>query len=189
MRLLAQPEHACALRSELLLSNWRTFGPPDYAQFDNGSVIRICLSPAVTPVFAVPREFDIQSAIESYNDLLQQKVCHRFHFETVEDVQIRSDNYVAAVQQKRRQRQERAPRRRTFPAEWIEPEALHRQGQDMFLRRTTRQGTVELLGREHQVRNYWCHRLVRCEMDLCRDHVSIYGLHRQAPEEQPLLRK
>jgi transposase len=76
---------------ECLLSHWREFGLPDYAQFDNGNVFqgphhhpdsigrvtRLCLSLAVTPVFAVPREFGIQSAIESYNNRWQQKVWQR----------------------------------------------------------------------------------------------------------------
>src|SRR5207302_5241203 len=74
---LNQNMKAVLVRSSLL-SHWREFGLPHYAQFDNGNVfagprqhpdaigtvIRMCLSLAVTPVFAVPREFGIQSAIE-----------------------------------------------------------------------------------------------------------------------------
>lgn len=186
-----------------LAAHWRVFGLPDYAQFDNanvfagprqypdaiGTVIRLCLSLGVTPVFAVPREFGIQSAIESYNNLWQQKVWHRFHFETTEQAGIRSDRYVTAVRMKRRARQDAAPSRRTFPADWTEPLGLTRDGQILFLRRTNEQGVVELLGREYLVDEHWCHRLVRCEVDLSRDQIRVYGLRRQSPGEQPLLRQ
>ena len=184
-----------------LVSHWREFGIPNYAQFDNGNVftgpkqysdaigtvIRMCLSLAITPVFAVPREFGIQSAIESYNNQWQQKVWQRFHFESQAEVQSRSDRYVSAVRQKRRQRQDDAPTRRDFPEDWVEPVHLHRQGQIIFLRRTTGQGCVDLLGRECVVGKHWCNRLVRCEVDLTTDNIRIYGLRRQAPEEHKLL--
>ena len=184
-----------------LVSHWREFGLPHYAQFDNGNVfagprqypdtigtvIRMCLSLAVTPVFAVPREFGIQSAIESYNNLWQQKVWQRFHFENLKQAQHRSDRYVSAVRQKRRHRQEASPVRRAFPADWAQPTQLHRKGQILFLRRTSGQGCVELLGREYPVDVHWCNRLVRCEVDLSTDHIRVYGLRRQAPEEQRLL--
>ena len=37
------------------------------------------------PVFAVPSEFAIQSAVESYNNRWQQKVWQRFSFSSVEE--------------------------------------------------------------------------------------------------------
>jgi hypothetical protein len=194
--------HAPFVRA-CLVAHWRAFGLPDYAQFDNGNVftgprqhpdaigtvIRLCLSLGVTPVFAVPREFGIQSAIESYNNLWQQKVWQRFHFESLEQAQHRWDRYVGAVRTKRGARQEAAPPRRGFPAEWTEPVRLCRQGQILFLRRTSGQGVVELLGHQYPVDAHWCHRLVRCEVDLCQDQVRVYGLRRQAPEEQRLLKE
>lgn len=186
-----------------LIAHWRQFGLPDYAQFDNGNVftgpkqhpdtigtvVRMCLSLEVTPVFAVPREFGIQSAIECFNNLWQQKVWQRFHFENLQEAQSRSDRYVLAVHGKRRQRQESAPLRRAFPTDWAEPVRLHRQGQILFLRRTSGQGCVELLGREYPVDIHWCNRLVRCEVDLLSDQVRVYGLRRQAPDEQNLLKE
>jgi hypothetical protein len=65
---------------------------PRYAQFDNdpvfhgphihpdtlGRVARLCLSPAVTPVFAPPSETGFQAAIESYNARWQAKAWNRF---------------------------------------------------------------------------------------------------------------
>lgn len=199
---LHQNMQAAFVRS-CLVSHWREFGLPHYAQFDNGNVftgprqhpdtigtvIRMCLSLEVTPVFAVPREFGIQSAIESYNNQWQQKVWQRFHFENLTEASHRSDRYVSAVRQKRRQRQEASPIRRAFPADWTEPTHLHRQGQILFLRRTSGQGCVELLGREYPVDIHWCNRLVRCEVDLCSDQIRVYGLRRQAPEEQRLLKE
>jgi hypothetical protein len=199
---LHQNMQASLVRTSLV-SHWREFGLPDYAQFDNGNVftgprqhpdtigtvIRLCLSLEVNPVFAVPREFGIQSAIESYNNLWQQKVWQRFHFETLEQARHRSQRYVAAVRQKRRVRFDTSPARRAFPTDWKEPVHLPRNGQIVFLRRTTGQGSVELLGREYPVDVHWCHRLVRCEMDLCQDQVRVYGLRRQEPGEQRLLKE
>jgi len=63
-------------------------------------VIALCLSLGVPPVFVVPREFGIQSAIESYNNRWQRKVWQRFVFTDLQ--QARSARYVAAVRQKYR---------------------------------------------------------------------------------------
>jgi hypothetical protein len=197
--LHAQMQAACV--RTCLLGHWRAFGLPDYVQFDNGlvfagptqhpdavgTVIRWCVSLGVTPVFAVPREFGIQSAIESYNGRWQQKVWQRFHFETQAQAQAHSDRYVAAVRRKQAARFEAAPPRRVFPAQWSEPRQMPRGGQIVFLRRTSGQGEVALLGRDYLVDAHWCHRLIRCEVDLGQDQIRVYGLRRQAPEEQRLL--
>jgi putative transposase len=186
-----------------LEAHWRAHGLPKYAQFDNGNmfagprqfedaigtVIRMCLSLGVTPVFSVPNEFGIQASIESYNNQWQQKVWRRFHFESKEQAQARSDRYVNALRQKRKVRQESAPARREFPADWQQPTQLTRTGRVIFLRRTTGQGTVEILKRKYSVDDNWCHRLVRCEIDLDRDQIYVYGLRRQDPTHQPLLRQ
>ncbi len=64
-----------------LPAHWRAVRLPGYVQFDNdtvfqgphqhrdviGSVMRVCLSLDVTPVFAPPRESRFQASIESYN--------------------------------------------------------------------------------------------------------------------------
>ena len=188
---------------ECLLAHWREFGLPDYAQFDNGNVFqgphqhpdsigrvtRMCLSLAVTPVFAVPREFGIQSAIESYNNRWQQKVWQRFAMTTFEEVSAYSARYVVAVRQKNRQRQEAAPARRLFPRDWSEPAHLQRTGCLMFLRRTSGAGNVALLGHDFPVSATWPNRLVRCEVDLSADVIRVYGLRRQEPEQQRLLQE
>lgn len=188
---------------ERLLSHWRQFGLPRYAQFDNGSmfsgpkqypdaigsVIYMCLSLGVTPVFSIPNEFGIQSAIESYNNQWKQKVWLRFHFNSKEQAQAQSDRYVTAVRNKRKVRNEAAPARRSFPENWREPDHLFRQGRLIFIRRTDEHGCVHLLGRNYPVAVHWCHRPVRCEVDLERDIVRVYALRRAEPDHQPLLKE
>lgn len=186
---------------ECLLSHWQANGLPAYTQFDNGNVfagprqhpdavgrvIALCLSLSVTPVFAVPREFGIQSAIESYNNRWQQKVWQRLPFADLEAAKVGSARYVRAVRNKYRQRQESAPARRPFPKGWEAPTQIARTGQIVFLRRTNGESAVTLLGHDYTLPVAWCHRLVRCEVDLRQDKVRVYGLRRAEPANQPLL--
>src|SRR4029453_6505337 len=88
--------HASTVR-EAILGHWRQFGLPDYAQFDNdtrfqgphqhpdviSSVMRLCLSLQVVPVFVPPRETGFQATIESFNGRWQAKVWARFHHESL----------------------------------------------------------------------------------------------------------
>lgn len=184
-----------------LQAHWQANGLPAYAQFDNGNVfagphqhpdavgrvIALCLRLGVTPVFAVPREFGIQSAIESYNNRWQQKVWQRFAFAEVAQVQACSARYVGAVRNKYRQRHETAPARRAFPTDWERPTQIPRQGKIVFLRRTNAQSEVELLGHTYSLTVAWYHRLVRCEVDLVANKIQVYGLRRADPQSQPLL--
>ena len=186
---------------ECLQSHWRAYGLPNYAQFDNGTVFAgphqypdavgrvmgLCLSLGVTPVFAVPREFGIQSAIESYNNRWQQKVWQRFPFADLQQARACSARYVEAVRKKYRQRQEMAPTRRAFPMDWEAPFQIPRQGHLVFLRRTNGQSEVEVLGRTYPLSLPWVHRLVRYEVDLVRDKIRVHGLPRADPQSQPLL--
>ena len=186
---------------DCLQAHWQGQGLPAYAQFDNGNVfagphqhpdavgrvVALCLQLAVTPVFAVPREFGIQSAIESYNHRWQQKVWQRFPFTEVSEVQACSARYVAAVRTKYRQRQETAPERRAFPTDWNAPTRIPRQGKIIFLRRTNGQSEVEVLGHTYPVTVAWVHRLVRCEVDLVENKIQVFGLRRADPQSQPLL--
>ena len=186
---------------ESLLSHWREFGLPDYAQFDNGKafsgphlllhtlgrVIRLCLSLEVVPVFAVPTEFGVQSAIESYNNRWQQRVWRRFPLSSFAEAQAVSDRYVSAVRQKVRLRSEEAPQRRPFPSLWQEPQKIPSQGRVVLLRRTNAKSAVDVFGRSVQIEADWQHRLVRCEMDIHSRKLRVFGLRRIAPEMQPLL--
>lgn len=187
---------------QALIEHWRTFGLPAYAQFDNdtrfqgahqfkdsiGRVIRLCLSLAVTPVFAPPRETGFQAAVESLNARWQAKVWERFHFDSLKALQAQSAKYVAAYRLRTQARVESAPRRRLFPHSW----KLNLQAQPcgciIYLRRADGQGRVGLLGRTFEVDRTWPHRLVRAEVDLKAGQVRFYVLRRREPEWQPLLK-
>lgn len=186
---------------ECLLSHWRVFGLPDYAQFDNGKVfsgphleahclgrtIRFCLSLGVVPVFAVPCEFGIQSAIESYNNRWQQKVWQRFSFSSLEEAQSASARYLAAARAKVRLRCEQAPLRRPFPNNWQLPKGVPKKGTVILLRRTNGSSQLNVWGRLWQLPEPWIHRLVRCEIQLDTQTLRVYGLRRATPDKQPLL--
>ena len=100
-----------ALTVQSLVEHWRLVGLPGYAQFDNdmifqgthrypdalGRVIRVCLSLGVVPVFVPPRETGFQAMIESYNGWWQAKVWSRFQHADLEDLQGRSQRYVAGL--------------------------------------------------------------------------------------------
>jgi len=182
-----------------ILSHWREFGCPDYVQFDNatvfqgprkpdalGRVIRLALSLDVIPVFAPPRETGFQASIESYNGRWQSKVWSRFHFESREHLRSQSDKYVRAVRQRAAARIEGAPVRWEVPDDW-QVDYQNPTGMVIFLRRTTDQGTVTLLGRTFAVSRTWPHRLIRAEVKLNEGRIDFYALRRRDPSYQPLL--
>jgi transposase len=198
------PEAAITARraAEALVEHWRAFGLPAYAQFDNdtrfqgahqfvdtiGRVSRLCLSLKVIPVFVPPRETGFQAAVENLNGRWQAKVWARFHHDSLPALQVQSARYVAACRQRALQRMEGAPPRRPFPATWQFDLDAPLEGRMIFLRRTTEQGHVQLLGHIFLVDPNWPHRLVRAEVDLDRDQISFYALRRREPSVQPLLR-
>ena len=187
--------------ADALLEHWRAFGLPAYAQFDNdtrfqgahqfpdsvGRVSRLCLSLNVTPVFAPPRETGFQAAVENLNGRWQAKVWGRFHHDSLSALQLQSARYVAACRQRAAQRLEGAPQRRPFPSSWKADLQAPLQGRLIFLRRTTEQGQVHLMGRTFLVAPNWPHRLVRAEVDLDKDRICFYALRRREPSAQPLL--
>lgn len=187
---------------EKLLAHWRTHGLPRYAQFDNdtifqgahqwpdsfGRVTRLCLQLGVTPVFAPPRETGFQASIESYNGRWQAKVWRRFTFTGHDDLQAQSDRFVAATRRRSAPRIEAAPRRMPFPQNWQLNLKAPLAGCVVYLRRTNAQGNVALLGHTFEVDPQWCHRLVRCEVDLTKERLRFYRIRRRTPSQQPLLR-
>jgi transposase len=192
------------LALEAMLAHWRFFGLPDYAQFDNdtrfqgphqhrdtiGRVIRLCLSLAVVPVFAPPREHGLQNAIESYNGRWHAKVWGRFHHDSLAGLQAQSAKYVAAYRERSKARTDHAPQRRAFPKLWsFNPQTRIEGGRIIYIRRTSDQGAVEILGRQYEVAEHWLHRLVRCEVDIRSKEIRFYGLRRREPDSQPLLGK
>jgi putative transposase len=189
---------------EAILSHWRQFGLPDYAQFDNdnrytgphqyadtiGRVIRACLSLGVTPVFAPVSEHGFQNAIESYNGKWQAKVWARYVYKSLAHLQRQSAKHVAAHRLRCRARIEGAPERRKFPRRWqYNEQESFSSGRIIFIRRSSERGVVEVLGHKYEVDRQWASRLVRCEVDIKAKEIRFYALRRRAPDSQPLLRR
>ena len=186
---------------QAIVEHWREFGLPEYAQFDNdtrfqgphqhpnaiGTVIRMCLSLKVVPVFVPPREPGFQAAIESLNGRWQAKVWARFQHESLSALQAQSAKYVAACRNRAATRMEVAPERRLFPHPWRLDLKAQPHGCIVFLRRTTERGEAHLLGHTFVVDTLWVHRLVRCEVDLDAKVIRFYALRRREPDRQPLL--
>jgi len=185
-----------------LVEFWRQYGLPHYAQFDNdtrfqgphnrpnvlGRVVRLCLSLGVTPVFAPPRETGFQAAIESFNNLWEQKAWYRFHHATFPAFQSCSARFVAACVQRLARRTEQSPPCPAFPKNWSLDLQAPLHGTVIFLRRTDPSGTVSALGHRWLVDPTWAYRLLRCEVDLDAHCVRFYCLRRREPTQQPLLK-
>lgn len=188
---------------EALQARWQAAGLPAYAQFDNdpvfhgslyfvdvvGRLSRFCLALGVIPVFAPPREPGLQNAIEGFNGLWQSKVWQRHHFASVAELQGLSAAYIAAHRTKTAHRRDHAPERRPFPKTFHWDPDVEPQGQIIYIRRSSEQGAVDLLGRSYAVDVDWPHRLVRCEVDFTHHHIQFYALRRQDPPAQPMLRE
>ena len=142
----------------------------------------------VTVVFAPPRETGFQASIESYNGRWQAKVWNRFQHASFEDLAGRSERFVAACRQRLASRIESAPARWEFPPRWKLDLSQPLSGAVIFLRRTDEKGHVQLLGHDYHVSDSWCHRLVRCQVDLTAGRIRIYRLRRREPTQQPLLK-
>lgn len=185
-----------------LISYWRKYGLPGYAQFDNdtifqgphqwpdsfGRVMRLCLQLGVIPVFTPPRETGFQAAIENYNGRWQAKVWQRFQHDNLATLVGHSDRFVAAVLQRSAPRRDCAPLRAPFPTDWELDLQRPLQGTVVFLRRTNEQGEAELLGRRYLVDPLWSHRLIRAEVDLSVGQIRFYRLRRREPKQQRLIK-
>ena len=184
-----------------LLARWQRDGLPTYAQFDNdnvfqgahhianavGAISRLCLQLRVIPVFAPPLEHGMQNTIESFNALWQAKVWQRYRVANVNELQMRSDQYIAAHRARTQPLAEAAPARRALSEDFeFDPHAPLR-GQLVFVRRTDESGHVSMLGQRFAVSQTWLHRLVRCEVDFNHRCIQCSALRRRAPAEQPLL--
>ena len=188
---------------EALQQHWRTVGLPDYAQFDNdlrfqgphqypdtiGRVIRLCLSLAVVPIFAPPREHGLQNAVESYNGLWQEKVWGRFAHQSLATLQKQSNKYISALRIRHAQRIDSAPERRRFPQTWQGNAQAKVKGLIIYIRRTDQNGALTVLGRTHHVSTNWPHRLTRCEVDIRQKEIRCYALRRSDWKAQPLMRR
>jgi putative transposase len=192
-------EFACSA----IVRHWQDTGLPHFVQFDNdprftggarwpdtlGTMIRVCLALGVTPVFAPPREHGMQNAIEATNARWTEKVWRRFHHADLKALQGCSSRYQAAANTKTAAANDGAPDRLPFPKcrHILLPEIP--QGLVIFVRRTTANSTLIVLGRKYELPAPWPHRLVRCEVDLTREELRFIGLRRQAYADQRLLYK
>ncbi len=186
---------------DALVSHWREFGRPHYAKFDNdtvfqgahqftdafGRVVRMCLSLAVTPVFAPPARHGFQADVESFNRRWQDKVWRRFQFAQRSEVVTQSRRYVAASRDRHAERIAAAPPRRPFPKRWKLNLQRRLGGTIVYLRYTNEQGAAPILGHTFLVSPLWCQRLIRAEVDLTHKQIRFYALRRREPDNQPLL--
>ena len=186
-----------------LVEHWRAVGLPAYAQFDNdmifhgthrypdalGRVLRLCLSLGVVPVLVPPRETGFQAMIESYNGWWQTKVWSRFEHRDLADLQGHSQKYVTALRTQRAARIEAAPDRRVFPVGWKLNLKKRPSGRVVYLRRSTSNSEVLLMGETWPLGQVWPNRLVRCEVDLDKDKIRFFTLRRKDPGSQPQIRE
>jgi len=184
-----------------LLGRWQHDGLPEYAQFDNdtvfqgahqfadavGRISRLCLALGVIPVFVPPLEHGMQNLIEGFNGLWQAKVWQRHHVGSADELQARSDAYIAAHRARSRQVADAAPPRRPMPEHFELDLHARLRGQIIFIRRTDESGSVHLMGRHFAVSPEWPNRLVRCEVHFDQHRIRCCALRRRAPTEQPLL--
>ena len=186
---------------EALLARWSERGMPHYVQFDNdtrfqgphfrpdtvGRVVRLCLALGACPVFAPPREYGFQAAIEAFNGRWQRSVWSRFRHASIEDVERRSAAYLLALRGRHAARIEAAPGRPALPDRWTLAPEERRASRIIFLRRTCDRGRTTLLGRNFEVAAGWPRRLVRAEVLIDQALVRFYALRRREPADQPLL--
>lgn len=188
---------------ECLLEQWREFGLPGYAKFDNGTVFqgnhawpdtfgrvtRTCLSLGVVPVFAPPLSRGFQADIEAFNRRWQDAVWSRFTFRNREQLIVQSRKFIRAHRDRHAVRIEDAPARRTFPKNWRANLQQPLQGTVIFVRVTSATGTVTVLGRTFELSSLWCHRLVRADVNLTRHEIRFHALRRKDPHHHLLLAK
>jgi len=187
--------------AQMLISHWRKYGLPEYAQFDNdtifcgarqfadsyGRVIRLCLQLGVIPIFTPPHETGFQAVIESFNGRWQGKVWRRFTFKDHRDVQSHSDRFTRAARLRAAPRIEAAPQRRPFPKNWKPDYQRPLTGTVIYIRRTNGHGELEVQRRTYQLDPLWTNRLVRAEIDFTKGEIRFYRLRRRRPADQELI--
>ncbi len=185
-----------------LISYWRKYGLPSYAQFDNDTIfqgahqwtdsfgrgMRLCLQLGVMPVFTPPRETGFQATIENYNGRWQAKVWQRFQHDNLVTLAGHSGRFVAVVLERTAPRRDDAPVRVPFPTDWELDLQRTLQGTVVFLRRTNEQGEAPLLGQRYLVDPLWPHRLIRAEVDLSVGQIRFNRLRRCEPKQLPLIK-
>ncbi|MEO6875452.1 MAG: hypothetical protein ABI222_11595 [Opitutaceae bacterium] len=178
-----------------LQERWQLHGRPHFLQCDNdtiftgahaqrqylGRLVHWCLCVGVVPIFAPPAELGFQAAIEAYNRRWQERVWRRWHHRDLAALRGRSAAFVVAYNRRDR-RQVQVPR-----LSWLPPRQEPCAARIVLLRRLDAAGALTLCAQRLRVAAHWAHRLVRCELDVRRQRVRIYGLRRRDPLLQPLL--
>ena len=184
----------------LLRKRWQRDGLPAYVQFDNdtifsgahakraylGRVVHFCLCVGVTPVFVAPLEPGFQAKIEAYNRRWQDSVWKRWRHPSIPALQSRSDAFVSAWWHAKA---DHGHEHRVLRSPWRAPARQPCSHRIVMLRRLDDHGSVTLCAQHLHVTRRWACRLVRCEINLRTQTLTIHGLTRRDPRYQPLLTK
>lgn len=183
---------------EALERRWRERGCPRYVQFDNdtiftgahvqrdyfGRLVHWCQCLGVVPVFTPPALLGFQGMIEAYNRRWQERVWHRWRHRNLAQLRRRSAAFIEAYAQRQRHRRGQASALRRA---WQNPQAKPAAIPIIALRRLDELGAVRLCAQRLRVAPHWAGRLVRCEIDVATQSVTVFGLRRADPRHQPKL--
>ena len=181
-----------------LQARWQCHGRPDFLQCDNdtvftgahaqraylGRLVHWCLCVGVVPVFTPPAELGFQASIEAYNRRWQDRVWRRWRHQSLRALQQRSSAFVAAYTARVQSSRAAQPVAR-HP--WCPPAREPRIQRIVLLRRLDSSGSLLLCAQPLPVTAAWANRLVRCEVNVQRQSVRVYGLRRRDPFHQPFL--
>lgn len=183
---------------QALEQRWRERGCPRYVQFDNdtiftgahvqrdyfGRLVHWCQCLGIVPVFTPPALLGFQGMIEAYNRRWQERVWHRWHHRNLAHLRRRSAAFIQAYTQRQRHLHGQAGDLR-HP--WQEPRQEPAAVPIIALRRLDDCGNVTLCAQRLHIAPYWAGRLVRCEIDVPTQSVTVFGLRRADPHHQPKL--
>jgi hypothetical protein len=96
-------------------------------------------------------------------------------------VQKQSDKYVEAVRMKNQERYEASPMRWQIPKDWTLDYTTKPKGQVIFIRRTTNEECVEVMGHTWIVKGAGAHKLIRAEVNLTKNSIEFYRIRRREP--------
>jgi hypothetical protein len=192
------PGKCLPLTLAAMAEHWQACDLPAFVQFDNdsifqgshghpthlGRVVHFCLCLGVVPIFTPPRETGFQNKLESFNALWQDKVWHRHRHRDYAQLRVRNTAFLKAHRCKHAAQFETAPARRKFSGAIPQTTTT---GRVIWLRRADARGLLQLSGRSFHLPTGWAHRLLRCEWQMELRQLTVFGLHRRQPENQPLL--
>lgn len=183
---------------EMLERHWRQHGLPRYLQMDNdtifsgahaqrdyfGRLVHWCLCVGVIPVFTPPATLGFQAGIEAYNRRWQEKVWRRWRHPSLVRLRERSAAFVSAYNQRQTLRREG---QRSIRRSWRPPASDPQALPVILLRKLDESGALQLCAQRWRISSAWAGRLVRCEIDVPAQRLSIYALRRADSAHQPLI--